>query len=181
MFASQSFEIDATPDDIKPVILYETFPELCAGIVMFDILIANRDRGKWNIKVNNPDSPTLVRLIDHERSLFYCYPKEGEKELLSRVDRLGITPLSRSDGERHCLIKLIDDEDLLFLWVQRIWDIPEWFIESICREVRRMPLTESEYNSIVKWLTNRRAGIGSLIGKHRDRFPMVKKWQNLFM
>ena len=162
-------------------VLYAKFPLLCTGIVAFDILIANRDRGKWNIKIDNPDNPSLVRVIDHERSLFYAYPDEGEQQLLSRVDRFGITPSTVSDSGRHCLIELVNDSEMLFHWVQRIWSIPHWFITDICQEVRKLSITESECKAVTKFLIERAKGIGDLINKNHDRFPMVKKWENLWI
>ena len=175
MFASQRYENISTPA-CKPALLYQSSPELCAGVVAFDILIANRDRGKWNIKVDSGKSPSIARLIDHERSLFYAYPGEGVESLLSRVDRLGITPSTTSDTGSHCLLEWIDDADALAEWASHIRDIPTWFIKAVCGEVKGLPLKASEVEAVVDFLTQRKRDIGTLILKHKNRFPMVKQW-----
>jgi hypothetical protein len=149
---------------------------LCAGIVVFDIFVANCDRHKGNIKVDNPAKPSIIRLIDHERALFYKDAKDGIKRLKSRADRLGIADGMDSAFEWHVLVELIDSADNLSHWVRRVKDIPDWFLESVCREVKSLALTEWEFHAVVAFLKERRDKLGQLILDNRTRFPKVKQW-----
>ncbi len=176
MFASQSFEGDTTPDDLEPELLYNSDALLCAGIVVFDIFVANCDRYKGNIKVDNPATPSVIRLIDHERALFYKDAKEGIKRLKSRADRLGIADGMDSAFEWHCFVELIDSAENLSHWVRRVEDIPDWFLHSVCEEVKRLAITETEFQEVVAFLKARRDKLGQLILDNRTRFPKVKQW-----
>ena len=176
MFASQSFEGDTAPEDTDPSVLYEKHPLLCAGIVVFDILIGNRDRGFWNIHVDDPESPTVIRLFDHERALFYVYEDEGVAQLRSRQGRLGITQSSVSNNSSHCLISLIDSHENLSHWVHRVKVMPDSFIEAVCREVRLLAITDRECLAVIEFLKTRRDTIDDLISNNHSRFPLVKKW-----
>jgi hypothetical protein len=178
MFASQSFEKDVTPDDLDPDALYSANPVLCAGIVIFDIFIANCDRNRTNIKVDDADDPTVVRLIDHERALFYVYPKEGLKRLrrIESQNRLGVTDGSESRDEWHCLLNLLDSWDNLIPWIQKVESIPDWFLDTICEEARRLTVTEAECNGLASFLKKRKSLLKDLIHQHRARFPKVTSW-----
>lgn len=181
MFASYSFEGVSKPKDALPIPLYAAFPHLCTGIVVFDVLIANCDRHGGNIKVDNPDKPTAVYIFDHERALFYIYQKEGIKRLDSRKDRLGVTDGSDSRDEWHCLVELLDSVESLIFWIQRVAEIPNQFIKSICEEMWKFQITRAECDAVQNFLIERKDRIAELILKHKDRFPKVPKPWPMFL
>jgi len=176
MFCSQSFEGDATPDDTDPVALQARHARLSAGIVVFDILIANRDRGWWNIKVDNAANPKVIRLFDHEKSLFYVQPKQGIDAIRSRVSRLGITQSGASKHDTHCLLKLLKIVDDLSFWIRRIETIPDWFIDDVADEVLRIAITKAERDAVRQFLKERRDNLAQLIYQHRNRFTGINQW-----
>ena len=178
MFASYSFEGQAVTKNVIPSALYAKRPDLCTGIVVFDIFIINCDRNKTNIKVDKQSSPSVVHVFDHERSLFYVYPKEGTKRLQQGQSRLGITDSHDSGGqdEWHCLIEHLDSIDILREWIHRVRTIPDWYIEDICNEVWKVSITKKERDAVIAFLKERRNEIGSLIQQHSDRFPQISNW-----
>ena len=140
------------------------------------IFIANRDRAKRNIRVGSPTDVNEIRLIDHERSLFYVYPDEGEQSLASRVDRFGITDSTESDTDGHCLLEWIEDASLMGKWIERVQSIPPWYIKEVCSDVLKLPITKSEHKAVVEFLLERKHNLSKLILENKHRFPMVKQW-----
>jgi len=180
MFTSYSYDGDIKPDDVIPQKLYDNFPAACAGIVVFDMLVANCDRGKQNLQVDVPANPHAFYLIDHERALFYIYAKEGIKRLESRDDRLGVTDGDSSRNEWHCLVELIDDAQLFIPWLDKVHDMPAWFIDDICDEVGDIALTRPECEAVKSFLKERRHKLDHLITTHKTRFPLINNWPPIF-
>lgn len=176
MFISYSFDGDSKPDDVEPQHLYDKFPDACTGIVVFDILVANCDRNRGNIQVDDPRSPQSFYLFDHERALFYIYKGEGIKRLRSRIDRLGVTDGGDSGDEFHCLVELIDSAESISKWLARIRSIPDWFIDEVCEEMWKVSITRTECDFVKSFLKKRRDEIGPLIDSNRHRFPQVSHW-----
>lgn len=69
MFISYSYDGDEKPDDVNPDALYASQPDICVGITLLDILVANCDRHGGNIKVDKPASPKSVYIFDHESAV----------------------------------------------------------------------------------------------------------------
>jgi hypothetical protein len=178
MFSSYSFEGDSKPANSDPAVLYKKFPEICAGVVVFDILVANFDRHHRNIKVDNAANPTTLYIIDHERSLFHLYPGRGIKQLKAVANRLGITDGTDSRNEWHCLIELLESADDISTWIGKVASLPNWFIETICNDVWKVSITAAERNAVIEWLKGRRDSLGPLILSHKDRFTSIdpKSW-----
>lgn len=180
MFASYSFDGVSPQKKLKEredvEALFAAKPDTCAGILAFDILIANCDRHGWNIKVDNLRKPTAVHLFDHERALFYIDKGLGVARLKSREDRLGVTDGKASLDEWHCLVEVVDSVELLAPWIKLIEDIPESFIERICQEVVQISITKKERDEVIAFLVKRRSELSKLIRDHRDRFTQIKNW-----
>lgn len=67
---------EETPNDVNLDLLAKHLPYQSTGIVLFDILIANDDRHRGNIKVDRPDSPRQVVIYDHDRACSVASSKE---------------------------------------------------------------------------------------------------------
>src|SRR3990170_1752400 len=59
-----------TPDDVVPHRCCAALPQICSGILLFDLLVANSDRHVGNLKVDDPDNPLEIDVFDHDRALF---------------------------------------------------------------------------------------------------------------
>lgn len=176
MFLSHKFERNTSRFEISPRSLYEAFPFLCTGIVVFDIYICNPDRLMRNLKVDRTSQPTKLHLIDHEKALLHVGQGQGIQYLKSMVDRLGVSSSLGSNriGSDHCLIDLIIDYQDLVTWVRRVQDIPDWFIHCICEDVYRNPLTKRELRAVQDFLKKRRDKLWSLISTHKSRFRSLE-------
>jgi hypothetical protein len=175
MFISYDYEGDTSPDDVEPDLFYRACPFEATGVVVFDILVSNCDRHAGNLKVDRPSAPRSFYLIDHERALFYIYKGEGLRRLKSREDRLGVTDSSDSKDEWHCLVELIDSVEHLKAWASRVEQIPDWFIDEICEEVRGISISKTECEAVRSFLKARKKKFAKLIFDHKDRFPLVPK------
>jgi hypothetical protein len=176
MFASFSFEGDTSPGDVQARECYREHPELCAGILVFDILIANCDRHRGNVKVDHPQKPTSVHIIDHDRALFYVLPGEGVQRLRAIEDRLGVTGGSVTGNNRHIFLDVVDDAKHLEKWTQRIRDVPQWFIEEICEDVVGAGVKRREIEAVKQFLIDRRTKIGSLLADNKSEFSGITTW-----
>lgn len=82
---------ESTPKDMLPGPCVQNDPALCAGILHFDIYVANGDRNRSNLKVNDPLNPTEFNIFDHERALFFIEPKQGADRLNKMLSSLGVS------------------------------------------------------------------------------------------
>ena len=140
---------------------------------MFDIFIANCDRNPTNIKVDKAGKPTLIRVFDHERSLFYTDKGRGRDRLKECEDRLGVTDGDQSRDEWHCLVEVVKSAQHILNWADRVRDIPDWFLERIIEEVRKLPLVDAECEDVLSFLIRRQTKIHTLIWNNRKRFTQV--------
>lgn len=176
MFCSYNFAGDSKPSDVDPQVLYSKYPDKCVGIVLFDILVLNCDRHGGNLKVDKPEDPKRFYIFDHERALFYIQKKRGTERLESRKNRLGISDGNASSDTWHCLIEFIDSPGLIGEWCGKIRQIPDWFIDDICKDVQGLGILKAETEAVSKFLKDRRDALGELILDNRDRFPLVSNW-----
>jgi hypothetical protein len=179
MFASLSFgSKDPTPDDAVPSHCIRCLPELCAGVLLFDVLIANPDRGVHNLKVDDPFNPKLLHVYDHERALFGWKAGSGKKRLQRLWDKLGVLGNSGSGYElnRHCFLDEIKTANHFPQWADRIRQIPVWFIKDVCSESVGLGITSAYAEVAFDFLRHRAQRIGQLILKNKAEFPLVKDW-----
>jgi hypothetical protein len=168
------------PENGEPAVCMERFPDTCTGVLVFDILIANSDRQYRNVKVDTPGDPTWMRILDHERALLGCMPKDGKALLGSLWRRLGVSGGAVSLGTRHIYLDLVDNSELLFKWVLRVKSIPEWYIDHACEYAESTGINKSEQKAAARFLKYRKQHIDSLIVEHKDHFTGMKFWGYLF-
>jgi hypothetical protein len=164
---------DNTPPDVDPVKCVECLPLISAGIVMFDIFVANRDRHLGNLKVDDPLNPTAVYIIDHERALFGAVKKGAVVRLTEVWETLGVTTGNRLLGSDHCLIDLLTSAADVAYWIERVQTIPVWFLEDLCNEEcvpRRL------VGPVTRFLTYRKQIFRDLIRTHKSEFPGIADW-----
>jgi hypothetical protein len=177
MFASLRFGVgDTPPNDTRPQVLVQRHPRLCAGILLFDVLVANEDRHTGNISVDDPVEPREVRIFDHDRAIFGCFRNYGPQRLRNLQVRLGVSGGSGTGGCRHCLLDAITTDANFVEWYGRIADIPDWFINEICDEVRGLGAKKACAEAACRFLKRRKRELPELIRNHRNEFPSVRQW-----
>lgn len=177
MFASLRFgRGDQPPPDIRPDACVQRHPDLCAGILMFDIWIANEDRHGRNIFVDNPARPRDIRIYDHDRALFGCFAGYGQKRLKNLRDRLGCSGGSVTGGNVHCFLRRVADRNHLDAWYPRIANTPDWFIEDVCNAVVNLGITREEADSAIDFLKYRRTSLEKIVYENRAEFASIADW-----
>jgi hypothetical protein len=165
---------ETQPRDMIPEPCVRNDPELCTGILLFDIYVANGDRNRSNLKVNDPFNPTDFNIFDHERSLFFVEAKQGKKRLDEMLTALGVSRGSVSGHSQHCFLDAITTDEHFYQWISKIASIRDWFIDEICHEMNDW-LTEDEIEAVILFLKYRKDNLVEIIRKHKSKFR-IKDW-----
>lgn len=157
----------------------EKMPLTCAGVLALDIFIANCDRHDENLVVDDVTNPRQMHVFDHGNALLGGNSDFGGATGAARLeecrDRLGVTGGAVSGGIPHVFLPLIRNGKDLFYWVQRIREIPNWFIRDICRETRGHGLSRALADSCEEFLLHRRKNLSTIIRNHRDQLA-IETW-----
>jgi hypothetical protein len=175
LFASMRFAEDARRG-IDPERCIEEFPGWCAGVLMFDILVANEDRHDENLAVDSRSNPKSLYVFDHDTALFGWKSGEGIQRLERLRDRLGVSGGTVTGGNRHCFLDLVSNADDLRQWLDRITTIPEWFIRAVCKEAVGVGISAKEAAAAEEFLKGRRHQLDCIIRKHKGEFKAVRQW-----
>jgi hypothetical protein len=163
---------------VRPPELVKKLPRICAGVVIFDILIGNPDRHPRNLA--HFDKKQQLAVFDHSHSLFGISPGYGASRLTWLNQSLGCIgeqePFGLT-GNRHCLIDHIPESGWLLEWLERVRLIPDYFFEDVCNDVLQVTdITRAEADSLREYLVKRRNGMSLLLTKHQDQFTALTQW-----
>jgi hypothetical protein len=173
MIASFRFSGDFPPG-IAPEHCVANLADLCSGILLFDILIANDDRHDGNLASDSRSNPKNMMVFDHDNALFGSKRNDGVARLNRLENRLGISGGTVPQGNRHCLLDVIDTARFFRKWIHRISCIPDWLIEEICKEARGTGIGAAEANAAEGFLKRRRNTLDGIVRNHRGEFRAVK-------
>ena len=136
---------------------FQDLPELCAGTILFDVLIANGDRSKNNLFLDKSSQPPQLRLFDHEWALLGTTPGQAEGRLTGSLkDRLGIPD--------HCLKSLVSLQSLRNSdWIGRIKSLPNYLVEETCQDAEQYGMTPQETEIVIGFLKKRRDRLSDLL------------------
>jgi hypothetical protein len=178
IFSSLDFNFTrANLPAVIPDLCVEALPPLSAGVVAFDILIANDDRHDKNLVVDNVLRPRAMHIFDHERALLGGGGKDiGIDRLHLLRDRLGITGGPVTGGNSHCLRPFIASYRHLKRWLDRIGELPEWFINAVCAEARHYGLDKALADEAAFFLHHRSRTITQIVNRNREAFPSISDW-----
>lgn len=161
---------------VEPEFCVKQLESLCAGILVFDVLIANSDRHDGNVVVNHDEQPTEIYLYDHDVALFGYFANEGKERLRDMRGRLGITGKTPTGGNRHVFIDHFTSNRFFGEWCDRLSTIPSTFIERICGAATKYGITQSEGESAACFLKERRDNIRGILNRHGREFAGIPKW-----
>jgi hypothetical protein len=181
LFASLDFNLAGNslpPVDVTHCV--QVLPSLSAGLLLFDIWVANCDRHPANFSVDFLATPPQMNIFDHSHALFGYAAGQGEARLNALRDRLGVSwntnnPVD-SGRHRHCLLDGVDADTHFAHWLDRIQATPDFFIEEVCRDAQPYGLTSLEVNTAVGFLKHRRDNLRSIISGHRAEFSAIQAW-----
>jgi hypothetical protein len=153
----------------------KSLPFLTTGALLFDILIANGDRHHKNVHYREADPEEFI-LFDHSHALFGNARFQVEERLNELQGRLGITGSATSGSTRHIFLdplRELRDGAHIPEWVERIKSIPNWLIQSTCKEAqdlaqkdRNSGISDAERRAVVDFLSSRRTNIDAMINQH---------------
>ena len=177
-FGSLDFNIDAhTLPPVDTAACVRDMPSESTGLLMFDVLIANNDRHPTNFEVD----PPRMSVFDHSHCLFGTTAGQGAARLATMTGHLAITGAAPTGGTRHCLLDLLDTGDYFGRWVERIKQLPDFFIEDVVNDVRDAGITAAEATAMVTFLKNRRDAIWEIVKANTDEFKAVMAWPLLLV
>lgn len=164
-FASLNFNLagqSLPPSPIATVV--SKCPELCWGILLFDVLVMNPDRHSKNLAFNRHTS--AVQIFDHSRA-FLPLKSTIEMVVNNNQGKLGI------DG--HCLKTEINTMSGFDHWVNRIKSLPDYIIEESIDEISHIGFPKDKKLLAVNFLKDRRNTIDSIINNNISEFPKLPR------
>ena len=151
---------------VDPATVVASNPLVCAGIAMFDDLIANDDRHQGNLAY----SPLAgVGIFDHSHALLGPGPRSNG---LTRLQSIGDQP--RFNG---CLVPHLADYSHLRYWADRIEKINPDLLSHLSTTLTQQGLTTApEAETIRTWLSSRNRNVQSRLQAAQAYFPGVTDW-----
>jgi len=181
LFASLDFNL--VGNSLPPVNVencVQVLPSLSAGLLLFDIWVANCDRHAENFSVDFLGTPPQMNIFDHSHALFGYAAGQGETRLTSLNDRLGISWTTNhpvdSGRHRHCLLDTVNEDTHFTFWLDRIRATPDFFIEEVCQDAAPYGLAAQEVTAAIAFLKNRRDNLREIINNHREEFSAIQAW-----
>lgn len=130
--------------------LLSDYPELCWGIILFDVWVMNGDRHRGNLAYDT--TLKRVQVFDHS----HAFAGAGG-DIASRFTAL------RNDLAmgQHCLnaISTYFGKDM---WIERIQAVPDYFIEGIVEAACSVGLPPSQRSSSIELLKHRRDNLNAI-------------------
>jgi hypothetical protein len=183
IFSSMHFNFKGRDlDPIIPENCVTSLPELCAGILVFDVLVCNSDRHKKNLSGDGMDAPRVLRVFDQGNALFGAVTGRepvGVPRLEALKGRLGITGGAVTGGNRHILLDAFSNNAFFGEWADRFWRLQGDFISRICHEAIQYGLSAAEAIAAESFLNERKTKLRYLLNKHKDEFEGIATWGSL--
>lgn len=148
---------DLPPADASKIVA--SHQQLAAGIVLFDIWIANNDRHNGNIAYDQTSD--RVEIFDHSHVHF----SDDSTALAAKATDLAIGS--------HCLASELLSLDGMVFWNDRIQAIPEFYIRATLDAAVEVGLPLDRVDPCLVFLLDRRTNLLDLVKTNRGSFPKV--------
>jgi hypothetical protein len=172
-FASLNFNllsVSLPPAD--PATCVREHPSESAGLILFDILVANDDRHRGNLNLDTCSSPSRMSVFDHSHALFGSVNGKGEERLRINTDAFVIGGI-----RRHCLLDHISTDVFFREWADRIRDLPNYLIEQSCgATVPLGMITADESEAATQFLKHRKKQIENILKNNTKEFTAIPSW-----
>jgi hypothetical protein len=182
VFASLDFNITGNalpPVDVARCV--HLLPWLSAGLLLFDIWVANLDRHPANFSVDFLSSPPAMNVFDHSHALLGYNSGAAVARLTALRDRLGVSwktgdPIA-SGRHRHCLLDAVKTDDHFAAWHDRIKATPDFYIKDKCEAAISCGASREEADAAIGFLLHRRDTLLSIVGNNRTEFTAINTWR----
>lgn len=142
--------------------LVDRHPSLSCGIIAFDAWIVNVDRHAKNIAFDKASNQ--VNVFDHSHA--FLGARDGKQFLEYHARKIGL-------GEKHCVAKQIRDLSDLDMWIKRIKQVPEYFIEDVVGAACAVADGRADKNFCFDYLLQRRERLSELVELNRGSLPKL--------
>ncbi len=176
-FASLDFNMTGNVlPPIDPTDCVARLPELSSGILLFDALVANCDRHIENLAMDASTSPPRLNLFDHSHALFGGQQVPATDRLTHVRNSLALTPGAWTGVTRHCLLHAVQSDAHFGFWLDRIAQLPDFFIENACQAAVNLGITSDEAKTAVDFLRHRRDHMQTIVKDSRSDFRSITQW-----
>ncbi len=152
--------------------MFPILPDLCCGVIVFDLWIANTDRHDGNLSFDPNVSPKRLNVFDHSHALFGL---EGAQRLERFVNAFTLTESAESGTNRHCLLDQVTDLSGFGYWVDRINLLPKFQIIDACKNAESLGLIDAaERKSLLAFLLGRRKILRHLMETNSEQFIFLR-------
>ena len=138
------------------------FPEICWGVILFDVLVMNPDRHNKNLSFDR--TTNVIQIFDHSRAFLPCK---------SNID----TAIKDNNGKLgfsgHCLKNEISTMNGFDYWTNRIKILPDYVIEESVTEISHIGFPIDKKALTIDFIKSRRDNIDSLITSNIKEFPKL--------
>ena len=141
------------------VLIATNHPELAAGIVLFDVWVANSDRHSQNIHFDQTSD--RIEIFDHSHA-----------SLLNDAADLAIRTTQLAIGG-HCLASELRSVAGITSWSERISEVPEFYIRAAVEEAAEIGLPADRIAPCLDFLLERRTRLVTLMKDNRGAFPRI--------
>ena len=163
-FASLDFNLAGeTLPPVRAAEVVAKFPEISAGIVVFDAWIMNQDRHRRNL--GHDTATHNLQVFDHSRALMR---RDSQRDFAnSQRNKLGI-------GRQHCLAPQVVDELHFAQWIDRINLIPVYYLREVLKDAVDVGLHPDNVTFFLELLLERRKLLPQLLNDNRNHFPALQ-------
>jgi hypothetical protein len=144
-------------------------PDLCTGVILFDIWIANDDRSRKNVAYLENRPPHRLIIFDHSHAPFFYPDFDHRNRLVLGINR-------QSDGRRHCLLDHLATDHYFDKWVNRIANLSNEYIKEILDDAGELGLKPEHRFLGYDFLCGRRDRLPKLLRNHRNHFTGIQNW-----
>jgi len=147
---------------VSPLLIVQSFTDLAWGIIVFDALVMNGDRHNHNIA--HDATTNRVQIFDHSHA--YLTPGgDIDQTLAARTANLALGA--------HCLAQEINTTIGLSPWIEKVKQIPDYFIEGLVEAGCGCGIPPDRKDLLVSFMKDRRDNLGSLFSANMANFPKV--------
>lgn len=123
----------------------------------------NSDRHSHNVA--HDTSTNRVQIFDHSHALL-ASTGDIQQLLTAQKTNLGIGG--------HCLAGAVDSTDGLATWLERVKQIPDYFIEGIVEAGCSCGIAADRKDLLASFMKDRRDNLGALFSANMTSFPKVQ-------
>jgi hypothetical protein len=162
-FCSLNFNLagQSLPPSPIPLVVQKR-PELCWGILLFDVLVMNPDRHNRNLAFDR--ATNRVQIFDHSRA-FLPNKTTVESMMKDNVGKLGFIG--------HCLKPEIATMDGFDLWATRVKALPDYVVEEAIGEICDIGFPKDKKSVTIDFMKSRRSNIDSIVQNNIAEFPKL--------